>query len=771
MTYRLPKALPPLPGESLPGLIMRNAAAYRFMDPRRMLRRLRAPKVILVTLCQTDPAGPLGVAMRDAFGLDEVQWARLAMGTNEDTTVRLNGHVVWWGHARPNYRTVCPACLSASPHHRAVWFLGALTACAVHGTRLISECPTCHRPLKWHGPGVHLCSNRKCRFDLRRATADRVPEGELDGSRALHRLFHCENPATEAPLGLAFGDLLRLVITLGHFAQGMERVNRISAFVRTHQAEIHRFLDDGWRALDDWPNGFHLFLDSLKARAEGRRGKGGMRKFFGTFSTRVYQWNREPWGVPIGEAFTAYAAAQNDLAVTAHVLGRYGSADALRHRHMTMAESARALGINQLTMQRLAKQRNLYVLTSNASGIPSTVKADGVRRLQQEMGDFLLPDEARRLLNVGQATLCKLEAAGMVARVSEEERVLEIRPFRRSAIEALLAACRGTAPTISEHEARARGLRTMARATAPGREQPDLYRALAEGRLYAAALVAGQPGLKGIRLDLTEVRELLPDARVTLSAAEVGALLGVRHSHVLHWSRQGLIGTVPPGGPAELGMRFSRASVDAFQTEFILGGEIGRLDTKNGRPTGALTRHLMFQGVPMLSGPGAEDGGKLAVFRRADITPEVLARVGAVREWRDVPVRDLRQLGSKRVALAAGTIGQMWGARLLRAGNRFTDQATGRMVQVVSGARPGLTGIFVFKVPHKSLELLRRTADAWVALVPNQGDTFLLLPLTAVRWRGMGAAHQITVLFDARGRPTELTQFARPLVLPSAEAA
>jgi len=407
MGYRLPQPLVPEPGESLPGLIMRNAAAYRFTDPTRVLRRLNPPKVILVSLCQADPAGPLGTAMRDALGLDGAEWGRLAMGTDGDTTIRLNRHVVWREQARLDARTVCPACLAEAPCHRAVWFLDALPICAVHG----------------------------------------------------------------------------------------------------------------------------------------------------------------------------------------------------------------------------------------------------------------------------------------------------------------------------------------------------------------------------IRLDPAEVERVLPASRATMSAIKVGGMMGVHYSHVLHWARRGLMATVPPGGPGEVGLRFSRADVDAFLAEFVLGGELARMDADGGRPNGAMTRHLRFMGVAMVSGPGAGDGGKLAVFRRAEVTPEVLARVGQVRQRRAVPTRELRQRGYERVALAAEAIGKAWGARLRRVNNRFTDEATGRVVQVVSGRRPDLMGVFMFNVQRESLDILRRAPDAWVALVPNEGETFLLLPLAEVRWRGTGAAHHITVRFDGQGLPTDLVRFALPLVPPSAEAA
>jgi hypothetical protein len=374
-------------------------------------------------------------------------------------------------------------------------------------------------------------------------------------------------------------------------------------------------------------------------------------------------------------------------------------------------------------------------------------------------------------MNVGHSVFEQMEAAGIVTRVPNNERVLENRPFRRVAIEELVAVCRGNAPTMTDEMAQARSLRPIAHTTVPGRQHADICRALVAGRLSAAAVVAGQHGLGGIRLNPAEVKRVLPVARATLSAVEAGKLLGVSYPHVHLWARRGLIRTVAPGGPDELGMRFSDATVAAFKAEFILGGELARMDTEGGCPNGALTRHLKFLGVPMVSGPGVGDGGTRAVFRRADVTPEVLARVGQVRQRRAVPTRELLQRGYERVALAAETISQVWGARLRRVNNRFTDEATGRVVQVVSGRRLNMTGAFRFMVHRESLDMLRRVTDAWIAFVPNEGDTFVLLPMSEARWCGTGASYHLRVTFDSRGQPTELARFAVPLVLPPAEAA
>lgn len=723
---------------------------------------------MLQTLCRESPSSRLGQGLRHLLGLDEEAWEALSMWDADETMVRLRGHQVWIGLVGIRDRTVCPQCLAESQHHRAIWVLDSIPVCARHACHLISACPQCAKQLRWHGVGIHRCGNRQCNFDLRRATPVKVPGEEMNGITALDRLFRREMPEGSAPLGLAFSEVLRLTITLGHEAMGMERINRLSSFISRERERMPAIIEAGWQALDDWPRGFHRLLEDKRKRASERGGKAGLRKAFGSLSSRIFHWGREPWGAPFAQAFGEYIAAQNDLAVSTHVLKRFINGDALKDRHMSMGEASRALGVSAGTMQRFAENRDLFVVAPNGPGVPSMIRADTVRRMQDEMRDFMLPDEARQALNVGPTVFVKLEDAGVINRVPEAERVLESRPFRRSTIEALAATCRGDAPEITKDEARQRGLWRLAGTVTGGRQAPDVVRALAEGRLRAAALVRGETGIRGIRFVPGEVERAVPTQKGTMSAVEAGEILGVQYMSVLRWARRGLLGTRAAAGHREVGTRFGRDDVEEFQRKFILGGELARMDsnTRNG----AMTRHLRHLGVQPVSGPGADDG-LIAVFRRADVTPVLLARVESIRQRKNEPTRPLRQRGFERVAQAAARIADIWGADLRRVNNRFIDDATGRVVQVVSGRRPDLTGVFLFNVQRESLAVLRDAREAFVALVPNDGGAFLLIPLASVRWRGTGVAHHVTVRFNGQGQPTEFSEFAMPLVALADQAA
>jgi hypothetical protein len=117
-----------------------------------------------------------------------------------------------------------------------------------------------------------------------------------------------------------------------------------------------------------------------------------------------------------------------------------------------------------------------------------------------------------------------------------------------------------------------------------------------------------------------------------------------------------------------------------------------------------------------------------------------------------------------RVRLAATAVEGRWGLHFRRMNNCFTDPETGRTLQVVSGKRPDLTGVYRFTLQQTSVERLRTLRDAWVALVPDEQDVFLLVPSNRIPWRGESSASAHLMLrFDDGGLPPEFAEWAVPL--------
>lgn len=766
--YRLPNPQPPEEGESLVGLLARNADMYHFRNPRLLLARADPPPLLPWTLCDTDPALEFGTRLRTLLGVgDEAAFRRMSPWTGDPTTMAVMGHPVWRELVRPAARAVCPLCMRESAHHRALWFVGAMPVCAVHGVWLRTRChrPLCQAPLSWLTSNVHRCSRSpQCNADLREAPLEPAPPGAMPAMMGLHRLAHAEPGTKAGPLGLEFGEALKLSFLLGQIAFGFERASRPPGFMERQGERVPEIVSRGWDALDDWPHGFHRLLDALRERAAERIGKDGLRKAFGGLSTRVYHWAREPWGAPIGQEFAQYAASQGDLATTARTLKRYAPGAELRHMFITMAEAQRALGVSPSTIGRLARRRGLYELPPQGAGVPALMRADVFRQLQEEARDFLFPEEARRALGVGRKVMEQLEAARLIRRPAASELVLESKPYRASEIQALLDGCAGRAPEITDADARDRGLSTIISVTAPGRTVPDTCRALLDGRIRPVALVREGRGLLRIRLDLAKVERALPSSKETLSLLDAAKQIGLHYEHVHHWAGRGLLETTLSDGAEEHGRRITREAWGRFLAKYatssMIAKEIGQ------KANHWVSRHLTFLGIQPVSGKGV-DGGATMLFRRADVGPAVKKAIRRLQRGAAGTPQDKHRRSFARAAQAAAAVTQEWGAVFTRDHNLFTDTATDRAVQVVSGRRPDLTGVFVFHLRTRTLDALHRQPDPWVALVPNEGERFLLIPADRVPWRGGDVAEietrYLSVRFDGCGRPLELAEWERPL--------
>ena len=123
--------------------------------------------------------------------------------------------------------------------------------------------------------------------------------------------------------------------------------------------------------------------------------------------------------------------------------------------------------------------------------------------------------------------------------------------------------------------------------------------------------------------------------------------------------------------------------------------------------------------------------------------------------------QDKHRASFARVAEIADMVAKRWGTTFRREHNTFIDEASGRVLQVVSGRRPDLTGVVVFHVVNATMARLQLAADPWVALVPGDGEEFLLMPLAEVPWKGRALeASYVRIRFDGQGWALEMREWA-----------
>lgn len=727
--YRLPRALDPLPDESLPGLAMRDAQAYRFTRPERIFRRLRFGKLPLAMICQQAPAERKGQEMAYLLGLGDQQFRRLSLWHESRTLVNVLGHDVHHEMVRHRRRAVCPACLADSQHHRAIWLMDILPVCAAHGAWIMHACPGCKRPLSWQGAGVHRC---RCGFDLRRAEPEIAASGAGPGILGLDAVFHGQ---AEAPLGLAFGNLLQVVVRLGLYALGQEGLinhsQRLAGFIRAHRTSLPDIMTAGWEALADWPGSFHACLAKVRTRhVPGELA--GIERSFGGLHAWLFRWGRAGWGKPLAEEFARHVAGSPDVATTKHALSAYGSRQAIKRPDMSMREAQELLKLSAQTMQRIVERNPGMMLRETGPGVPSLLKGAEIQRLRRSNATLLTIKGVQTLLGIGRPVFLNLEAMGLVRPVPPTEYILENRAYRRADVQALLDRCLRGAVPIQPEEVAARKLLSLEEASRSWRTIYDIVGALSSGRLRAAAVGGARRGLRSVLLDPEEVEAALPHREALVTSSDLSAILKVKVGTLRAWRRAGFIrATEDDLHGRHAGVFFSPDAIQAFQAGYVSSADLALSEGRRPLAGLAIARDLMTVGVQPISGPGIDDAGTF-LFRRSDLEGGILEHARDVRRKPDLATQ--REIGRQRVEGALASVTATWGGCPVRRRNTLTFPETGRVVHAVAGTRVSMAGRFTFHVDPVTHARLMEVADGWLAFVPSEGEHFLLVPFRDIVW-------------------------------------
>ena len=725
--YSLPHPVIPFSDESLPGLVMRNAQLYKFAQPVRLFRRLKLQTLPLATICEQLPTGVTGRAVADLLQLDEQQLHRLSLWPASKTAVNVLGHGVQREMVTYRRRAVCPACLIESQHHRAIWLLDVLPICAVHGTWILHTCPGCQRPLPWYGVGVHRC---RCGFDLRCAEPEDAVPGAGPGILGLDAVFHGQ---AEAPVNLEFGNLLTVVLRLGLHVlrwEGMiNRSQRLGGFVQKRRTSLPEVLDAGWVALADWPASFHVSLTRIRSYCSPATST-GIKGSFGGFHTLLFHWSSMGWGKPLAEEFARFVAGCSDIVTTRHILSAYGSRKATKRADISMGEARVVLKVSAQTMQHIVARNPDMVLREPARRVSSLLRGTEIQRLKRSDSTLLTIVGVRKLLGLGQPVLMKLKAMGLIRTVPPTEYILESRAYRRAEVQALLDRCLAGAAGIRPEETVLRRTMNLQGVSRSWRPVYDIVAALSSGRLRAAGVVNGKCGFQSVLLDPSEVEAIMPHREAPIGPRELKTSLGVRLETLRLWRRSGFIRAVKG---ADYGRRvdfvFLPEAVRAFRDKYVSSADFVRTPGKKPSAGLATGRDLMTIGVQAVSGPGI-DGAGTFLFQRSDLSNGELERALASR--RKPELQTQRTIGVHRVDTALRRVMEEWGSEAPRKWNTLIFPGTGRVVHAVAGTRVSLVGRFTFHFTSKVYARLAASENAWLVLVPTEGEHFLLAPFREI---------------------------------------
>lgn len=607
--YTLPRAERWIPGESVIGLLVRNAQPQGFLRPSLLLGRIRKePYIDALGVRHLEDAE--AQAFSDLLGMERTSFDLMHHGSPEPNTARLFGHVVHAEYVSLSRRRACPLCLRNSPHHRAIWNFSLLTVCPEHGVPLVQSCRRCSRALTWASPSVTTCSSLSCLAPIESSPGTALEEN-LDGIRGLVAAI-MGRPWPETP-AWPVNSIVRFTFELGKIAYGEGR-SRPVGFARKRPELLPSILDAGWKAIANWPFGFRALMTGLRAKSADRPGRWGLRKEFGSLAVLMQLLADDPAGQPLLDEFSAFVVAETDLATRNHGIGRKRAESGQAGNFVTCVQAARLLRLSSVRMSALATERDLWLVAPTGSGAASLVKKHELLELAGQIPAATTKKGAAEILHTSKGTFRDIEALGLLETIPEAERLLPELLYRRADVQAFLAKLEASAP-LEGVCASVDSLVTPDTLARNGTVIAEILSAVLSGRVRPSQVNEEARGLHRLLFDPLTSHGGLSAPKKTMSVVAASVSLGVKDSTAYLWVKRGLIASTRGTTKAEAGYRITDQALAAFSADYVTGTEVAR---KLGLRARWLSVRLERNGIQPVSGPRT-DGSRQLLFLRSDI--------------------------------------------------------------------------------------------------------------------------------------------------------
>jgi hypothetical protein len=624
----LPVREPPLPGESLAGLLCRTAAAMGYDNHHRITRLLGEAHEPHPGLNRMQPGPPLE-RLAALLRLPPDHLLRLTVHRLAPALVlrpagsppaALCDHKTALRYFEARVAPVCPACLAGPgpPYERLVWGFRPLRVCTRHDLCLLSRCAVCGRPLL---AGRHDPARCRCGAVLAGTDPLRVTPAAAAWARALEQWLgqgFAAVPGLSAAAGLWWCDRL---------AAAVEKTP-----VWARQAADRFGIDPGtapgllrWTAavelLTPWPDHFHRFLDEFQKVAKAPARSTGVERSFGSLLRDAARLEGLGYPAP-AEALRAYLLQRYNAGHVNRKLALFrGAAQALLGGRpwYTQTEAADVLRLRPTAVAELVHRGTLEGRVQAAGDRSLGVVSRGsVEALRRVLDTGLHVPEVGERLGVGRAQVLVLIRTGALA---DAVRTRDGWTVPAAAVRALEDWVQSLPPLDAEHRLWL-PLRQATRVY--GAAGLNLVRALATARAGQVAVRADPQhrGLRGLWLFEPDVRARLPALRAgryrdrgypLCQLAKVllpnrpcrePVLKKLIHAGLLRAHREGRAWLV------------AREEVERFRAEYCLADEACSL-LRIGRTT---LSHWEAQGrVRAVYGRRTCPGAGFSLYRKADL--------------------------------------------------------------------------------------------------------------------------------------------------------
>ena len=431
----------PVPLESPRGYLCRVAYEHSYIGPLSLAQLAGVPGSALE---RTDRYEPISRLLR----LEPEEWRAMCYqhvkGRDRHNQRLFYGQRISADDLNYGCPRLCSACLRDRPIWWAVWDLGLVTACPIHGCLLIGQCPGCKRHLAWQRLAVHRC---RCGVDFRDLAIEPVDRDLVAINTAIYRaaafphgkaaelaLANCGFPAEM--LDLRLGPLLRLVLFAGSI-KGRDRLRmKQQHFAATNLAAATQIARAAATMLGDWPRPLRAVLNHMLPPEPDNPAALNFSEIFGNFYRHLFRvLPRSEFGF-LHEAFERFVS--EDWKGLVRGQHRYFSAAFRRNTQWVTANEAEVIAHTAgALIWDLARQAQVDAIFLNVRrGGRRTecwIRRESLNRWiaarDAELAPYMARPEAKAALGLTNCTVVTVAAAGVIRYVKGPDHSFPSRCF------------------------------------------------------------------------------------------------------------------------------------------------------------------------------------------------------------------------------------------------------------------------------------------------------------------------------------------------------
>lgn len=442
---------------------------------------------------------------------------------------------------------VCPQCLATEGMVQEAWSHVLVTACSVHQTELLSQCPQCAEPICLTRRVLMHCD---CGYDYRHAVSEPASAFSAGLSAFLTNAAAPSRQALPEPLNqLSFEPQLPDFIVMLAKAQGRMtdllplkfRFGASSSFEDC--LAMVRHLE---ALLGDWPQRFDATLENQLCKGEGVSLAGRIgtwyRTLFSTYSSASFDFVRDRFKAQVAEYF------DGRLGVSTRAL-MFGADSADAMQWFSAAEAARLLGVAPDILANLVITRKVEgKVHQEGKSRFIAIHRSTLDRIAAQRAAYLSTTEARQRLNVSKNFFERFIQAGGLRRYKRDERpVLVAGEFRVGDVDQVIQQL----VERVRHKPRASvliGLQDIsAKHGISNSKIVGVLQDILHGTIRPVAHVSSLDGLAGLQFDKTEIEQRVRDndPDVALSVDDLARVSGWKAGVIKKWIHGGYLKAVP----------------------------------------------------------------------------------------------------------------------------------------------------------------------------------------------------------------------------------